>query len=105
MTCMSKEEVHKLVTERAFKLTTSTVDEYYKMIAGKGDDPAFEPKTSEEIDEVERILKMEPVERKVENIKIMEKFFEHNVWMKGLAEEYEQRTIHYLYKNMRFAEF
>ena len=24
--------------------------------------------------------------------------------MKGLAEEYEQRTIHYLFKNMRFAE-
>lgn len=56
-------------------------------------------------EEVEKILQLEPKDRTKRNIDLLKDFFKTNRFFKQQAEHYDDKTIQYLFRNLRFAEF
>lgn len=55
--------------------------------------------------EVERILRLEPEDRSTRDINFLFRFFESNLYFRKQAEMYEEKTILFLLKKMRFVEY
>ena len=56
------------------------------------------------IKEVERILHLDPKDRTTRNITVLSRFFENNRFFKQQSELFEERTILYLLRNLRYCE-
>ena len=64
-----------------------------------------EEPVADESKEIERILKLDPKDRTCNNIKRLNRSFESNRFFKQQAELFEQKTIKYLFQNLRYAEY
>ena len=56
-------------------------------------------------EEVEKILQMEPKDRTKRNIDLLRVYFKQNRFFRQQAEIYDEKTIQYLFRNLRFMEF
>lgn len=54
-------------------------------------------------EEVNRILKTEPGERGTKQIEKLDQFFKNNAYFKEQSKLVEEKTIHNLFKRLRFA--
>lgn len=63
-----------------------------------------EEEEEDEREEVERILQLEPKDRTSRNITTLTRFFEGNRFFRQQSEMFEEKTIQYLYRNLRFCE-
>ena len=50
-------------------------------------------------------MKIEPDDRSSREINLLERFFKANLYFRKLSDLYEEKTIQYLFKKMRFIEF
>ena len=55
--------------------------------------------------EVDRILRLDPKDRTMRNIKTLGHFFEGNRFFKQQKQLFEEKTIQYLLRNLRFSEY
>ena len=66
--------------------------------------PDEEEEEKDQRQEVERILQLEPKDRTSRNIMTLGRFFESNRFFRQQSELFEEKTIQFLYRNLRFCE-
>ena len=65
---------------------------------------AFFESENQHREEVARILKLDPKDRSTQNINTLKSYFADNQYLRKQAQLYEDKTMQYLYREMRFLE-